>query len=133
VPFASEAATEIAATRSGTKPMIGPPSFVGGSFGPGSVAIIIVRIAASGIAMPRAGIGDWCCEDARIVREGDVDRDSVLISHPPEQQSTVGAGQHAEHHPAGCAPRGMQDVPVGPLCGSGAKYRQKPPFEVGVA
>jgi hypothetical protein len=33
--------------------MIGPPSFVGGSFGPGWVAIIIVRIAASGIATPK--------------------------------------------------------------------------------
>jgi hypothetical protein len=77
--------------------MIGPPSLVGGSFGPGLIAIIIVRIAASGIAMPKDP------ESATgVVRvpapSGKAISTVAAPSSPtrPKQQSAVGAGQHAE-------------------------------------
>src|SRR6266540_364502 len=134
VPAGSKAATDIAATRSGTKPMIGPPSLVGGSFGSGLVATIIVCIAASGIAMAKKP--EWATGVVRVpAPSGKAISTVTAPSSPTRPNSSPPSlpGSTLNTTSPGCDPRGMQGVPVGPLRRSGAKYIQKPPFAVGAA
>jgi hypothetical protein len=111
----------IAATRAGTKLMVGPPSLVGGTSVPGWISIIIVRIAASGIETPKKPESATGAVTVPAL-SGKAISTVTASSSParPNNSAPSVPGRTLKTTSPGCARRGMQAVPVGPLRGSGA-------------